>query len=140
MTRTLAITIGIPWTGNPVSEVSAPNSGAAAVVDKAVTVLRSVVNRGLSRSGNAIAVETLAQTDGESGSIRLLALITVDMFAGWMDHICVELQDVLPAGSNVSRMGSYEMIDRSERGSAGLDSPTLSAAGVEDRGPSGVTA
>ena len=52
---------------------------------------RAEFDRGLSRDGNATAVETLVQSDAESGSIHVLVLITVDLFAGWMD-IRAELQ------------------------------------------------
>ena len=89
----------------------------AAVLDKVVTVLRSVVNRGLSCDGNATAVETLVQSDAESGSIHVLVLITVDLFVGWMDRHRAELQDVLPTGSKVRQMGGYDTFDRSRRGS-----------------------
>ena len=111
---TLAITIQTPphgasgQTGNTsaTTPTSEANTAGNSFVDALVSFLKSLPDRPARRSGNVTGFDLLAPlTAGNS----YLLLLSVDTAPGAVDHY--ELLKLLPAGSGVSALGEFRLLD-----------------------------
>jgi len=111
---TLAITIQTPphgasgQTGNTsaTTPTSEANTAGNSFVDALVSFLKSLPDRPARRSGNVTGFDLLAPlTAGNS----YLLLLSVDTAPGAVDHD--ELLKLLPAGSEVSALGEFRLLD-----------------------------
>jgi hypothetical protein len=111
---TLAITIQTPppgaggQTGNKsaTTPTGEANTAGNSFVDALVSFLQSLPDRPARRSGNVTGFDLLAPLN--AGNIYLL-LLSVDTAAGAVDND--ELLKLLPAGSGVSALGEFRLLD-----------------------------